>query len=76
MPPTPLLLFSRSEPRSQSGGRDRHGDLSDGDRQGNQEVRLPHQPRELLGPGGPRRRPEHRHRSVSLLMDGVITSAE
>lgn len=55
----------RSKPRSQSGRWDRHGDVSDGDWQGNQEVYVPHQPRELLGSGGPRRHPEYCHWSVS-----------
>lgn len=55
----------RSEPCSQSGRWNRHGDVSDGDWQGNQEVHVSHQPRELLGSGGPRRHREHCHWSVS-----------
>lgn len=55
----------RSQPRSQPGRWDGHGDVSDGDWQGKQEVYVPHQPRELLGPGGPRRCPEYCHWYVS-----------
>lgn len=55
----------RGKPCSQSRRWDRHGDVSDGDWQGNQEVCVPHQPRELLGSGGPRRHPEYCHWSVS-----------
>lgn len=59
----------RRESRCQSGRRDRHGDVSDGDRQGHQEVHVSLQPGELLGSGGSRRHPEQRCRSVSEKKD-------
>lgn len=61
-PPLP----PRRQHLSQSGCGNGHGDVSDGARQGDQEVHVQNQRRLLLDSGDSRRDPVHRHRSVSL----------